>query len=36
MDHPFAQQVNPFCMGYSGFAFAQGEPYHQWEPIWMF
>ena len=29
------KKVHPFCMGYGGFAFAQGEPYHGWEPIWM-
>ena len=35
MGHPFAQWVNPFCVGYGGFTFAQGEPYHRWESIWM-
>ena len=33
--HPFAQWVNPFCVSYGGFPFAQGKPYHRWEPIQM-
>ena len=33
--HLFAQWVNPFCVGYGRFTFAQGEPYRRWEPIWM-
>ena len=35
MDQPFAQWVYPFGMGYGGLAFAQGNPYCQWEPIQM-
>ena len=35
MDQPFAQRVYPFGMGYGGLAFAQGNPYRRWEPIWM-
>ena len=35
MDQPFAQQVYPFGVGYGGLAFAQGNPYHWWEPIRM-
>ena len=35
MDQPFAQCVYPFSVGYGGLAFAQGNPYHWWEPIQM-